>query len=76
VTKEQVKSVLDRVLTWPVARQEDAVEILLELEAEDSGSYHPSDEEWSAIQEGLDQVERGESLSLEEVEARWLQRSA
>jgi hypothetical protein len=63
-------------LTWPDERQQEAVEVLLELEAENNGVYHPSDEEWAAIQEGLDQVERGETLSLEEVEARWRQSRA
>lgn len=71
MTKEQVKAILDRVLTWPDERQEAAVEILLELEAENTGVYEPTDEEWSAIQEGLEQVERGETFTLEEVEARW-----
>jgi len=71
MTKEQVKAVLDRVLTWPDKRQEAAVEVLLELEAENSGVYEPTNEEWSAIQEGLQQAERGELLSLEEIEARW-----
>jgi hypothetical protein len=76
MTKEQVKAVLDRVLTWPDERQEAAVEVLLELEAENSGVYHPSDEEWAAIQEGLEQAERGELFTLEEVEARWNARRA
>lgn len=71
MTKEQVKAVLDRVLTCPDERQEAAVEVLLELEAENSGFYAPTDEEWSAIQEGLEQAERGELFTLEEVEARW-----
>jgi hypothetical protein len=71
MTKEQVKAILDRVLTWPDERQEAAVEVLLELEAENSGVYEPTDEEWAAIQEGLEQAERGELFTLEQIEARW-----
>jgi hypothetical protein len=33
MTKDQVKEVLDRVLTWPPERQEDAAQMLLALEA-------------------------------------------
>jgi hypothetical protein len=33
MTKDQVKEVLDRVLTWPPERQEDAAQLLLALEA-------------------------------------------
>jgi hypothetical protein len=46
MTKEQVKAVLDRVLTWPPERQEEAAEILMEIEA-DLGSqvYHATPDE-------------------------------
>jgi hypothetical protein len=41
MTKEQVKAVLDRVLTWPRERQEELAEIALEIEAEfGSQVYH------------------------------------
>jgi hypothetical protein len=33
MTKDQVKEVLDRVLTWPPERQEDAAQLFLHLEA-------------------------------------------
>jgi hypothetical protein len=36
MAREQVKAVLDRVLTWPPERQEDAVEILKAIEAQDA----------------------------------------
>jgi hypothetical protein len=33
--KEQVKAVLDRVLTWPDERQEDAAKVLMLMESQD-----------------------------------------
>lgn len=44
MTKEQVKEILDRVLTWPAKRQEDAARLLAELEQQDASPYHLSDE--------------------------------
>jgi predicted transcriptional regulator len=71
MTKEQVKEILDRVLTWPPERQEDAAQMLLMLEAQGEDLYHPSDEEWAAIKEGLEQAKRGEFASDEEVAELW-----
>jgi hypothetical protein len=48
MTKDQVKEVLDRVLTWPPERQEDTAQLLLALEAREGELYHPSDDEWAA----------------------------
>jgi len=71
MTKEQIKAILDRVLSWPPERQQDAAEMLMVLEAQEGELYHPSDDEWAAIQEGLDQARRGELASDEEMEALW-----
>jgi predicted transcriptional regulator len=71
MTKAEIKAVLDRVLSWPAERQQDAAEMLLMLEAEKGDLYHPSEDEWIAIQEGLDQANRGEFASDEEMEALW-----
>jgi hypothetical protein len=76
MTKAQIKDVLDRVLTWPVERQQDAADMLLLLEAQEGELYHPTDEEWVAIQEGLDQARRGEFVSDEEMEAFWKRHGA
>jgi hypothetical protein len=66
MTKEQVKAVLDRVLTWPRERQEELAEIALEIEAElDVGPYHASSEELAA----LDEAERSGVATEQEVEA-------
>jgi len=70
MTKAQIKEVLSRVLTWPDERQQEAAELLTLLEAQEGELYHPSDEEWVAIQEGLDQARRGEFATDEEMEAR------
>jgi len=69
MTKDQVKEVLDRVLTWPPERQQDAAELLLALEACEGELYHPSDGEWAAIEEGLAQAKRGEFVSADEIAA-------
>ena len=71
MTKAQIKDVLDRVLTWPIERQQDAADMLLMLEAQEGELYHPTDEEWIAIQEGLEQARRGEFVPAEQMEAFW-----
>jgi hypothetical protein len=74
MTKEQIKAVLDRVLTWPPERQQDAAEVLLRMEAQTAESYEPTEEEWAAIQEGLDQIRRGDVISAEEMDEYWKRR--
>ena len=69
MTEDQVKEVLDRVLTWPRERQEDAAQLLLALEAREGELYHPDDEEWLAIEEGFAQAKRGAFVSAEEIAA-------
>jgi hypothetical protein len=69
MTDEQVKEILDRVLTWPRERREDAAQLLLALEAREGELYHPQDDEWAAIEEGLAQAKRGEFASAAEISA-------
>jgi predicted transcriptional regulator len=69
MTKTEIDAVLDRVKTWPPERQEDAVRVLLELEAASSEVYQLSDEELADIEEGLREIERGEVASDAEVAA-------
>ena len=71
MSKDEIKAVLDRVLTWPEASQRDAAEILLWLEARQGEFYHPTDDEWASIQRGLEQARRGEFATDEEMEAFW-----
>jgi hypothetical protein len=49
MTRDQVKAVLDRVLTWPPERQEDAVRILEDMEELDASDYRLSDEQVAEV---------------------------
>jgi hypothetical protein len=49
MTKEQLKKVLDRVLTRPPERQEDAAEILRSIEAQDRSPYRLTDEQAAEV---------------------------
>jgi hypothetical protein len=49
MSKEQVKAILDRVLTWPSDRQEDAAKILMLMEASDESSYRLTDEQVAEV---------------------------
>jgi hypothetical protein len=76
MTRDQVKEVIERVLTWPRERQEDAVQMLLALEAREGELYHPSDEEWAAIEEGFAQAKRREAVSADDIAVLFKQRSS
>ena len=67
MTKTEIDAVLERVRTWPPERQEDAVRVLLEIEAEQTGVYKLSEEERADIEEGMAEIRRGEFASDEEV---------
>jgi hypothetical protein len=49
MTKDQVKEILDRVLTWPPERQEDAAQILMTIEAQDKSGYRLTDEQLAEL---------------------------
>ena len=47
--KDQISSVLERVRSWPVERQEDAARLLLEMEAQDASPYSLTDEQLTEL---------------------------
>ena len=49
MTKDQVKEVLDRVLTWPIERQEDAARALTAMEEQDASQYRLTDEQLAEV---------------------------
>jgi predicted transcriptional regulator len=64
-----LKDVMRRAETWPKERQEEAVRLLLEMEARETSIYQLSEEEAADIDEALAEAERGEVASEEEVKA-------
>jgi hypothetical protein len=69
MSKEQVKAVLDRVLTWPTQRQEDAAKVLLLMESQDESAYRLTDEQVEEIQRRRADPD-ARRLTLEEFQQR------
>ena len=69
MTKEQIEAILDRVRTWPADRQEEAIGLLLAMEAETEGVYVLATEERADLEESLAEMDRGEVASQSEVNA-------
>lgn len=70
MTKAEIDAVLDRVRAWPPERQEEAMRVLLEMDAQGTQEvYDLSDEEAADIEEGLREIERGEVATAQEVAA-------
>ena len=50
MTKDQVKSILDRVLNWPSERQDDAAHLLASMEDQDESLFRLADDQIDEIQ--------------------------
>jgi predicted transcriptional regulator len=71
MTRAEIRAVLDRVRTWPQARQADLARVALLIEAQDAG-VEPEDEATrAALAEGLAQARRGKFASDKRVKAAW-----
>jgi predicted transcriptional regulator len=68
MTKEQLKAMLDEVLSWPEEDQEELAEYAQEIQARRTGTYIMSDEEEAAVREGLAQADQGKFVPDEIVE--------
>jgi hypothetical protein len=59
MTKNQVKAILDRVLTWPPEAQAEAVASLETIEEEFLGSRELSADDREALERSADDVRHG-----------------
>ncbi len=73
--KAQIKAVLDRVLTWPPERQEDAARVLTEMEEQDRTDLRLTEEQVAEVERRLADPSP-KFLTLEEVRARFTHRRA
>jgi hypothetical protein len=69
MSKEQVKAVLDRVLTWPSERQEDAAKLLMLMESQDESVYRLTDDQVEEVRRRRDDP-NARTLTLDEFKER------
>jgi hypothetical protein len=69
MTKEQIKAVLDRVLTWPAERQEDAAGILSAIETQDQSPLRLTAEQEAEIRRRIGEPRA--TIPMEEVFKRF-----
>jgi hypothetical protein len=73
MTTKTLKEVIERVQNWPQERQEDAAQVLLEMEKQDAQPYRLTDEqvrEVARIERDIRQG-RGTFATDEEMAALW-----
>ena len=75
MTKDQVKAVLDRVLTWPAERQADVAHVVELMEAQDMSELRLTDEQAAEVKRRLADP-NPKFLLLEEVRQRFALRRA
>ena len=69
MTREQVRAILERVLTWPRQRQEDAAELLQLIEQHDGSPHRLSQEHEAEVRRRMAETE-APSLTLAELDKR------
>lgn len=67
----ETAQVLDRIASWPEEDREELAEIASAIEARRAGIYVLSEEERLAVEEGIAQLDRGEFVSEEDMQAFW-----
>jgi predicted transcriptional regulator len=65
----RLKDLLERAEDWPEADQEELVETARAIESRRTGMYVLDDREWSEIQQGIAEADRGEFVSDEDIAA-------
>jgi hypothetical protein len=69
MTKEQVREILDRVMSWPPERQADVAQIVTIMEAQDKSKIGLSQEQADEVRRRLTEKEP-RTLSLAEFNER------
>jgi hypothetical protein len=75
MTRDQVKEILDRVLTWPTERQADVAHMVEMMEAQDNSGLRLSDEQVAEVKRRVADP-NPTFLTLEQVRERFAQRRA
>jgi hypothetical protein len=75
MTRDQVKEILDRVLTWPAERQADVARVVELMEEQDASAYGLTDEQVAEVKRRLAEP-NPKFLTLQEVRERFARRRA
>jgi hypothetical protein len=75
MTRDQVKEILDRVLTWPAERQADVARVVELMEEQDASPYQLTDEQAAEVKRRLAEP-NPKFLTLQEVRERFAHRRA
>lgn len=75
MTRDQVKEILDRVLSWPPERQADVAHVVELMEEQDKSPLRLSDEQVAEVKRRLADP-NPKFLTLEEVRERFTLRRA
>jgi hypothetical protein len=75
MTKDQIKELLDRVLTWPPERQADAASVLAAMEAQEMAPLRLNDEQVAEVKRRLSDP-NPKFVALDEVRERFVRRRA
>ena len=70
MTRDQVKAILDRVLTWPADRQADVAHVVEIMEEQDKSELRLSEEQAAEIRRRLADPNR-QRISVEDVFKRF-----
>jgi hypothetical protein len=70
MTKDQVKEILDRVLTWPAERQADVAHVVEIMEEQDRSDLRLSEEQAAEVRRRLAETNR-KTIPAEEVFKRY-----
>ena len=70
MTRDQVKAILDRVLTWPPERQADVAHVVEIMEAQDKSDLRLSDEQAAEVRRRLANPSK-KTIPAEEVFKRY-----
>jgi len=73
MTRNQVKEILDRVLTWPAERQADVARVVELMEEQDASRYQLTDEQVAEVKRRLAEP-NPKFLTLQEVRERFARR--
>jgi hypothetical protein len=70
MTRDQVKAILDRVLTWPPERQADVAHVVEMMEEQDKSDLRLSDEQAAEVRRRLEHPSK-DTVAAEDVFKRY-----